>query len=214
MDKFTLKSQEAMQEAQKLAERKGNQQIDAEHLLMALLHDTEGVAYQILKRIGVSMESIRKDIDELIDKFPKVIGATPVGQIDISPRLKKVLEIEDPLPPVRGDAFKLEQALINLIDNAVKYTEQGTITISIKHRDNRAMIEIKDTGIGIPEGHLSRIFERFYVVDKSRSKRLGGTGLGLSIVKHIVLIHNGAVDVKSSPSQGTTFLITLPTNSL
>ena len=93
MDKFTLKSQEAMQEAQKLAERKGNQQIDAEHLLMALLHDREGVAYQILKRIGVSMESLGKDIDEAIDKFPKVIGATPVGQIYISPRLKKVLEI-------------------------------------------------------------------------------------------------------------------------
>jgi len=95
MNNFTLKSQGAMQEAQKFAERKGNQQIDAEHLLMALLHDTEGVAYQILKRIGVSMESLRKDIDELIDKFPKVIGATPVGQIYISPRLKKTLEIAE-----------------------------------------------------------------------------------------------------------------------
>ena len=72
------------------------------------------------------------------------------------------------------------------------------------------MIEIRDTGIGIPEEHISRIFERFYVVDKSRSKRLGGTGLGLSIVKHIVLLHNGTLQVTSPPSQGTTFSITLP----
>jgi len=120
--------------------------------------------------------------------------------------------IEPDIPNIKADSFKLEQALINLIDNAIKYTEQGAITLSLKHRDSRVVIEVSDTGIGISEEHLSRIFERFYVVDKSRSKKLGGTGLGLSIVKHIVLLHNGTIDVKSTPAHGTTFSISLPAN--
>ena len=92
MDKFTIKSQEAIQEAQRIAEKKGNQQIDAEHLLWALLEDEEGVASQILKRVGVNTPSLQKDVEDAVDKFPKVIGATPVGQIYISPRLKQVFE--------------------------------------------------------------------------------------------------------------------------
>ena len=82
----------------------------------------------------------------------------------------------------------------------------------MKNRNGHIVIDVSDTGIGIPEEHLSRIFERFYVVDKSRSKRLGGTGLGLSIVKHIVILHNGTIDVHSTPSHGTTFSICLPVN--
>jgi len=92
MDKFTIKSQEAIQEAQRLAERKGNQQLDAEHLLRALLAAEDGVVVQILKRIGVNTASLAKDVEEAIDKFPKVSGATPMGQIYISPRLKAVFE--------------------------------------------------------------------------------------------------------------------------
>jgi ATP-dependent Clp protease ATP-binding subunit ClpB len=92
MDKFTIKSQEAIQEAQRLAERKGNQQLDAEHLLFVLLEDEEGVASQILKRIGINTASLKTDVEEAIDKFPKVVGATPMGQIYISPRLKEVFE--------------------------------------------------------------------------------------------------------------------------
>ncbi|MEW6067344.1 MAG: ATP-dependent chaperone ClpB [Nitrospirota bacterium] len=92
MDKFTIKSQEAIQGAQRLAERKGNQQLDAEHLLWSLLEDEEGVASQILKRIGIDTALLQKDIEEAIDRFPKVIGATPLGQIYISPRLKETFE--------------------------------------------------------------------------------------------------------------------------
>jgi len=92
MDKFTIKSQEAIQEAQKLAERKGNQQLDAEHLLFVLLEDEEGVASQILKRLGIDTASLKADVEEAIDKFPKVVGATPMGQLYISPRLKEVFE--------------------------------------------------------------------------------------------------------------------------
>ena len=124
--------------------------------------------------------------------------------------LKLNLVAEDGLPQIRADAFKLEQLFINLIDNAIKYTETGDITVSIKKNEEDITIEVEDTGIGIPQEHLSRVFERFYVVDKSRSKKLGGTGLGLSIVKHIVLLHNGRISVESTPGMGTKFVISLP----
>jgi len=86
MDKFTIKSQEAIQGAQRLAEKKGNQQLDAEHLLWAILEDEEGVASQILKRLGINTTSLQQDFEEAIDRFPKVIGATPLGQIYVLPR--------------------------------------------------------------------------------------------------------------------------------
>jgi ATP-dependent Clp protease ATP-binding subunit ClpB len=92
MDKFTIKSQEAIQAAQRFAEKKGNQQLDAEHVLWALLEDDEGVASQILKRLNVNTDTLKQDVEEAVDRFPKVIGATPLGQIYISPRLKEVFE--------------------------------------------------------------------------------------------------------------------------
>ncbi|HEC69940.1 MAG TPA: HAMP domain-containing histidine kinase [Candidatus Omnitrophica bacterium] len=113
-------------------------------------------------------------------------------------------------PVIKGDPFKLEQMFINLIDNAIKYTEKGEVSVLLKQIGKEVIVKVKDTGIGIPEEHLDRIFERFYVVDKSRSKKLGGTGLGLSIVKHIVLLHNGKIDVESTPGKGTEFTITFP----
>ena len=100
---------------------------------------------------------------------------------------------------------------INLIDNAAKYTEKGKLSIRLKKHDHGVIVEIEDTGIGIPEGDLSRIFERFYVVDKSRSREQEGTGLGLSIVKHIVLLHKGKISVESTEGKGTTFTILFPT---
>jgi two-component system phosphate regulon sensor histidine kinase PhoR len=122
-------------------------------------------------------------------------------------------KIEKPLPHLMGDSFRLEQLLINLLDNAVKYTEKGEIRLTLSKADRGVRIEVRDTGIGIPEEDKGRIFERFYVVDKSRSKRMGGTGLGLSIVKHIVLLHNGEIKVESRPGAGTTFMVLLPAQS-
>ena len=120
------------------------------------------------------------------------------------------LETEEKLPAIQGDAFKLEDMFVNLLDNAIKYTERGGITIRLSTEDQWLRCDIKDTGIGIPGKHLDRIFERFFVLDPSRSKATGGTGLGLSIVKHIVLMHEGSIDVKSTINQGTTFTIHLP----
>lgn len=114
------------------------------------------------------------------------------------------------LPLLNADPFKIEQVFINLLDNAVKYTDKGEIRVTLAHDGPHLSIEIRDTGIGIPRDKLVRIFERFYVVDKSRSRKTGGTGLGLSIVKHIVLLHGGEVSVESEEGKGTRFLVKLP----
>ncbi|MEQ9620016.1 MAG: ATP-binding protein [Deltaproteobacteria bacterium] len=112
---------------------------------------------------------------------------------------------------IKGNKFLLEQMFINLIDNAVKYTpENGKVGIRISKPDSGILIEIYDTGIGIAKEQLPRIFERFYRVDKTRSRNLGGTGLGLSIVKHIVIMHGGRIDVQSEEGKGSRFSITLP----
>ena len=107
----------------------------------------------------------------------------------------------------------LEQAIINLIDNAIKYSEaKGSIEISAKSDSDAIAIRIADHGCGIEKTHLPRLFERFYRVDRARSRELGGTGLGLSIVKHIVSAHGGRVEVESMPGKGSTFSIFLPLN--
>jgi two-component system, OmpR family, phosphate regulon sensor histidine kinase PhoR len=105
----------------------------------------------------------------------------------------------------------LEQAVLNLVDNAIKYSPtESTIQISARTIENEMTIVVKDSGCGIEKSHLSRIFERFYVVDKARTRKLGGTGLGLAIVKHIVNLHGGSVTVDSAPGHGSTFTIHLP----
>ena len=120
------------------------------------------------------------------------------------------MEAPEGLPPVTGDPFKLDQVFINLLDNAIKYTDAGGVTIEMAASDDAVITRVTDTGPGIPSEHIPRIFERFYVVDKSRSKKMGGTGLGLSIVKHIILLHNGTVRVESSLGKGSTFIVSLP----
>ncbi len=124
-----------------------------------------------------------------------------------------VLALPDDLPPVTADPFLVEQALVNLLDNALKYTERGEVRVDgTVGEDGRVRLEVSDTGSGIPPEHLPRIFERFYVVDRSRSRRLGGTGLGLSIVKHIVQRLGGSVAVESRVGQGTRFILRFPLN--
>ena len=113
------------------------------------------------------------------------------------------------------DTTLLEQAFINLIDNAIKYSDAGSVVeISTSIEEDGVKIDIQDHGIGIPQEHLARLFERFYRVDEARSRKLGGTGLGLAIVKHIVQSHKGHVTVESQPGEGSTFSIILPKASL
>ncbi len=125
-------------------------------------------------------------------------------------RIRVELSCDDAVS-ARINAPLLEQAIVNLVDNAAKYSDEGTtVSIEVVQADNEVAIHVKDRGCGIGREHLARIFERFYVVDKSRSRKLGGTGLGLAIVKHITLVHGGHVTVESTPGQGSTFTIHLP----
>lgn len=107
------------------------------------------------------------------------------------------------------DAALIEEAVLNLIENALRYSGSLTIGLSLENIGGRARISVADNGVGIEEKHLPRIFERFYRVDKARSREKGGTGLGLAIVKHIAQLHGGEVSVASTPSKGCTFTITI-----
>jgi two-component system phosphate regulon sensor histidine kinase PhoR len=122
------------------------------------------------------------------------------------------IDIECPADlPANVNTSLLEQAVLNLTDNAIKYSPDGSrIIIYAQSKDNQLSIRVQDFGCGIAPEHQERIFERFYRVDKARSRQLGGTGLGLSIVKHIAQYHHGSVSVQSEPGKGCTFTITLP----
>ncbi|KAF0119199.1 MAG: two-component system OmpR family phosphate regulon sensor histidine kinase PhoR [bacterium] len=123
------------------------------------------------------------------------------------------IDFSSNFPEVKVDLEKMEQVFNNLLDNAIKFTpENGRIIIRGIDRKEDIEIQVSDTGIGIPEEHLPRVFERFYRVDKARSRELGGTGLGLSIVKHIIQAHGGKAGVESEPGKGSKFFFTIPKN--
>lgn len=131
-------------------------------------------------------------------------------QADQKEQVMSVKNIPDILQ-IKADEVKMVQALTNLLDNASKYTpEKGRIEISVESSENSIRIKISDNGSGISSEHLPRIFERFYRVDKGRSRELGGTGLGLAIVKHIVELHGGKMGVESVFGEGSTFWMELP----
>jgi two-component system phosphate regulon sensor histidine kinase PhoR len=121
------------------------------------------------------------------------------------------VEALEHLPKILADKTQIMQVVCNLVDNAIKYNHPtGSVRISGQEQEKYVEINITDTGIGIPEDDLPRLFERFYRVDKARSRELGGTGLGLSIVKHIIQAHNGKVSVQSAVGKGSSFTISLP----
>ncbi|MGE5844187.1 MAG: sensor histidine kinase, partial [Syntrophaceae bacterium] len=114
--------------------------------------------------------------------------------------------------PIRADRDRLSQILINVLDNAVKFTpEGGTVSLSAAPASgNEVVVKIADTGIGIPRDEIPRLGERFYRVDKTRSRELGGTGLGLSIVKHLMTAHKGRMEIESQLGRGTTVSLYFP----
>jgi two-component system, OmpR family, phosphate regulon sensor histidine kinase PhoR len=118
---------------------------------------------------------------------------------------------EEPVPPIYGDADGMERLLLNLLDNAIKYNRpEGRVTLRLSQRGGEAVLEVSDTGIGIPAESIPRIFERFYRVDKGRAREEGGTGLGLAIVKHVAQAHGGQVEVESRAGRGSKFTVRLP----
>ncbi|CUS89039.1 two-component system, OmpR family, phosphate regulon sensor histidine kinase PhoR [Candidatus Kryptonium thompsonii] len=161
---------------------------------------------------GIKLEEERIDFKKMVNEILKMYEKNLKDK-----KLYCQVDISDEIPTFWADPYRIEQMLSNLIDNAIKYTEKGGIKIKVepysefsKKEPDAIKITIEDTGIGIPREHLPRIFERFYVVDKSRSRQSGGTGLGLSIVKHIVLMYNGKINVESKVGVGTKFEILLP----
>jgi two-component system phosphate regulon sensor histidine kinase PhoR len=169
-----------------------------EDLISLATLEEKGVAFEIEK---ISLKEIAENVVRIFEPRAK------------EKNLGLRLEAAADLPPVDGDPFRLEQMLVNLVDNAVRYTEKGGIRVGLMKEPGGVAIEVVDSGIGIPEEDLGRVFERFYVVDKSRSRKAGGTGLGLSIVKHIVLLHGGRIDLKSTPGVGSTFRVFLPSGA-
>lgn len=156
---------------------------------------------------GMKLSKRYFSINQLIkDTINELSGITKSKNIN----LLFETEIQD-VSVVFADAERIKQVLINLIDNSSKYTlENGNITISTKPGEKCVHVSVEDTGLGIPKEDLPRIFERFYRVDKTRSRDMGGSGLGLSIVKHILELHKSQVKVESEPNKGTKFEFNLP----
>jgi signal transduction histidine kinase len=121
------------------------------------------------------------------------------------------VETADDLPKIYADKDRLEQILNNLVKNAVKFTEQGVIRLTAAADGEWVVITVADTGIGISQDDLDRIWERFFKVDRGRSKKNAGTGLGLAIVKQLVELHEGSITVESEPEKGTVFTLRMPT---
>ena len=154
---------------------------------------------------GVKLNAAELDIGSLVSEQVKRLS--PLARengIELDCVANETLE-------VNGDQLKLQQVVYNIIDNAIKYTPRGgEVHCSVVRSGRKAVIRVSDTGVGIPQEDLPHIFDRFYRVDKARSRETGGTGLGLSIVKQFVLLHGGTIDAKSAPGKGSTFIIELP----
>jgi two-component system phosphate regulon sensor histidine kinase PhoR len=171
--------------------------------LQALLDDL--LTLSRLESVGQSGEREPVDLPALAQRALEMLAAAA--------REKRIrLEArEEPLPRIPGEADGIERLLVNLLDNAIKYNRPGgEVMLRLARDGGEAVIEVSDTGIGIPPEALGRIFERFYRVDKGRAREEGGTGLGLAIVKHIAQSHGGHVEVESRMGRGTTFRVYLP----
>jgi two-component system phosphate regulon sensor histidine kinase PhoR len=119
--------------------------------------------------------------------------------------------VSDNFPPITANRDRLTQIFVNILDNAVKFTPNGgEISINASESGSYTVVSIQDSGIGVPKDDISRLGERFYRVDKSRSRDLGGTGLGLSIVKHLMIAHGGRMEIESQPGKGTKVSLYFP----
>ncbi|NIP25546.1 MAG: HAMP domain-containing protein [Phycisphaerae bacterium] len=162
-----------------------------------------------LSELELSRDSIEKsefDLQNLMDDI-----ALGFGHVLTARHQKLTIESQGQDFKIEADRDKIEQVFVNLIDNAIKYTEDGgQIRICLVQQNGELFVTVEDNGIGIQEEHLDRVFERFYRVDKGRSRQLGGTGLGLGIAKHIVLAHKGEIRIESDTGKGTKVFVTLP----
>lgn len=191
--------------------------------------DDPNINVEYLKRADKSVDRMIQIIDDLETISQLEVGTLELEKekYDIAQQIKEIVEALEFLAQkkeirlvlakkydkpisVYADKFRMRQVIVNLMTNSIKYgKEKGKTTISINLFDEQVIVEIKDNGIGIAEKHLSRLFERFYRVDKGRSREQGGTGLGLAIVKHIIEAHNETIDVTSVVNEGTIITFTV-----
>jgi len=197
----------------------------AETLLTAL-PDDPGAGRRFAERIGREAERLDLLVRDLLDLSRVERGTLDVEPVDLVGLVKEVaggyadlaeerrVRLHTELRPgtaVRGDRAQLGLLLSSLLDNALRHTPAGgTVRVCLDAVEGRAVVQVTDTGEGIPAGELSRVFERFYRVDKARARQTGGTGLGLAIVRHVAEAHGGAVRVDSELGAGSTFTATLP----
>jgi two-component system phosphate regulon sensor histidine kinase PhoR len=172
--------------------------------LTRLINDILTLSELENKDSSVNFEKI--DVNKSIEEIFYIMEPAAKGK-----NINIKLELETNPITIYGDRDKFKQMIINLVDNGIKYTNAGgLVTIKTLNLDKRVKITITDNGIGIPNKNIQRLFERFYRVDKGRSREMGGTGLGLAIVKHIVYLFNGEINVESSVGQGTSFILDFP----
>jgi two-component system sensor histidine kinase SenX3 len=182
----------------------------------------------LVRRMVMESHRMAITIDELLELSRIELGGEmDVASVDINDVVRDAIERSQPLANKRkvavkfspndgdsiiiGDRFQLLSAVGNLVDNAIKYSDDnGDVRVQIVTSDTHVVIEVIDRGVGIPVASIDRIFERFYRVDRARSRDTGGTGLGLSIVRHVATNHGGEVNVKSREGEGSTFSLTLP----
>lgn len=191
--------------------------------------EDEQIAHKFLRKASYNVErmtSLLEDLDDLI-KLETSGPELSINKYDFNEATQELMETleyvankkdiklqlknkTDKPVWVEADKAKINQVLTNLIVNSINYSDEGgKTTIDIHDMDNKIMVIVADKGLGIEEVHLPRIFERFYRVDKSRSRHEGGSGLGLAIVKHIIEAHNQTINVTSNVGEGTTFTFTL-----
>jgi len=188
-----------------------NGNCDSDKKFLSIIHKNAARMQRLINdllELG-AIENVRVDV-EPIRFFPLVediVNSLSVGAAEKNVTLQNLIAKD---AEVSADPHRLMQMLTNLIDNAIKFNREGG-TVTIDHeRSNVDIIRVRDTGEGIPTQHLDRLFERFYRVDRARSRNLGGTGLGLAIVKHLARAHGGDVSVTSRLGEGSEFTIRLP----
>lgn len=155
-------------------------------------------------------QSSQSSANEMVDVIQVATEVIELLEAKKSDDIALVLHVPEHMTPYFCNRNYLKEVILNLTDNALKYTAKGTVTLSIQEEENNIIICVRDTGVGISKEHLPRLFERFYRVDKGRSRKQGGTGLGLSIVKHIVELYRGKIVVDSEVGIGSTFTVQLP----
>ncbi len=181
-------------------------------------------------RIETESQRVGSIIEDLLD-LSRIEGESPdrVEVLDLAGLAAQVVERVLPIAEQRGISIRVEansgvhieasrnqmvSMMRNLVENAVKYSDDGgKVTVSLRSDDGCVRFEVSDDGIGVPERDIERVFERFYRVDRARTRETGGTGLGLSIVRNVVLAHGGQVDLSSTEGSGTTVLVRLPTGA-